>query len=45
MSKVNRKKLFIGIGLLTTGILFIGIGIAIGGSVGGAAMIGVSLLA
>jgi len=45
MSKVNRKKLLIGVGLLTAGILFIGIGVAIGGSVGGAVVIGASLLA
>lgn len=38
MQKIDSRKLFIGITLITTGALVVGIGFAIGGSVGGAVL-------
>lgn len=38
--KINSRKVLVGISLIAAGILVVGIGVAIGGSVGGAVLLG-----
>jgi hypothetical protein len=36
MKRINSRKLLVGISLVAAGVIVIGVGVAIGGSVGGA---------
>ena len=45
MKKINSRRLLIGISLMAAGIIVIGVGLAIGGSVGGAVAVGAAIAA
>jgi hypothetical protein len=36
MKRINSRRLLVGISLITAGILIVGVGIVVGGSIGGA---------
>ncbi len=45
MSRVNKRKLLVGLGLITAGVIVVGVGLALGTSVGGAILAGVAAAA
>ena len=44
MKKINSRKLLVGISLIAAGVICIGVGVAIGGSVGGAIIAGAATI-
>lgn len=45
MKKINSRKMLIGISLIAAGVIVVGVGLAIGGSVGGAMLVGAAAAA